>query len=64
MISYTPDMTPEDFLRYRMQRGLSQEDMGRELGVTGRQVRNWEAGRTPVPVLVEKLIEQDQDRLK
>jgi transcriptional regulator with XRE-family HTH domain len=55
-------MTPEDFFRYRMQRGLSQEDMGRELGVTGRQVRNWEAGRTPVPVLVEKLIEQDRER--
>ncbi len=50
-------MTPTDFLAYRTARGLTQEEMGREFGVTGRQVRNWELGKTPIPRTVEKLLE-------
>jgi DNA-binding transcriptional regulator YiaG len=49
-------MTPADFRAYRDARGLSQEAMGREFGYTGRHVRNWESGRTAIPVAVEKLI--------
>lgn len=47
-------MTPEELKRIRKQRGLSAEAMAKYVGVSGRQYLNYESGKTPMPMLVER----------
>lgn len=49
-------MTPADLRSARRALGLTQAQLGEAVGVEGRQVRSWEAGRWPVPLAVELLI--------
>jgi len=57
-------MTPADFRRIREALGLSQTEMGRELGKSIRQVRYYETGHTDIPLLVARAVEameRDED---
>jgi transcriptional regulator with XRE-family HTH domain len=57
-------LTPKDFRRIRLALGLSQTEMGRELGKSIRQVRYYETGHTDIPLLVARAVEameRDED---
>jgi DNA-binding transcriptional regulator YiaG len=46
-------MTAQELRESRKAFRLSQAELAAELGVTSRQVQNWEHGRTPISRLVE-----------
>lgn len=49
---------PSLIKQLRQQRGLTQEGLAREIGVTYATVNGWENGRrTPMPFLAQRLIE-------
>lgn len=54
-------MKPQDVENARKTLGLTQAAFGREVGLTGatpdRTVREWEAGRNPVPGTAARAIE-------
>lgn len=46
-------MTPADFLAWRSRLGLTQAGAAEALGISPRQVWNYENGRAAIPRLVE-----------
>ena len=44
--------TPADLWEARRKLGLTQAQLAAILGVTDRQVRNWESGRSPIPKML------------
>jgi transcriptional regulator with XRE-family HTH domain len=45
-------VTPDQILAWRLERGLTQNELARALGVEERTVRRWESGeRVPPPFL-------------
>lgn len=54
----TPQQIPGLVKGIRAARGLTQEDLARELGVTFSTVNGWENGRHhPIPTLARRLLE-------
>ena len=61
----------EKLKRYRVNKGLSQEQLARQIGVSLYTVQRWEAGKTlPSPLAMVRLVElfgdvlaRDQARL-
>lgn len=48
-------MTPADIRAWREERGLSQADLARALGVTQATVSRWETGERPPPLPMLRL---------
>lgn len=46
-------MTPDEFKAMRERLGLSFDEIGEALGLTGRAIRYYEAGQRPIPKTVE-----------
>ncbi len=55
-------MTAAELRSGRHALGLTQAQLGAAVGVLGRQVRMWEAGKSPVPLPVERLVQIWLDR--
>jgi DNA-binding XRE family transcriptional regulator len=51
-------MTPDELRQLRLDRRLTQAELGALLGVTARAVSAWEAGATPIHRIVELAIER------
>lgn len=49
-------MTADELRAWRIDRGMSQPQVGRLLKLTGRTVRNYELGATPIPFWVATII--------
>lgn len=45
-------MTPTEFRTQRLKLGLTQEQAATVLGLTSRQIQNYEYGKNPVPFTV------------
>ena len=49
-------MTPADLRAVRQARGETQTELAAALGVDMRTIQRWEAGKSPIPVAVERLL--------
>ena len=49
-------MTPAELKAIRAAMGVSPERLGADMGVTGRTVRYWESGRSPIPGMAARLL--------
>jgi transcriptional regulator with XRE-family HTH domain len=47
---------PEEFKALRARTGMTQVEIGADLGVDARTVQRWEAGEYPIPPPVERLL--------
>lgn len=59
------DMLAQKVRYYRVSKGLTQEQLARNLGVTLNTVQRWESGKTrPSPLALDKLSEVFGDFLE
>ena len=49
-------MTGEELTRIRAELGLNQETLAKFIGVNPTTISNYEAGKRPIPLSVEKLL--------
>jgi len=50
-------MKPQDLVRFRHNRDMTQTDLAVELGVTLRSVQRWEKGEAPITKMLELAME-------
>lgn len=58
MINYKKDVIGSAIKRYRVLNGLTQEELGRKLGVDTMQILRWENGKSAPNKLSTRLLQE------